>query len=96
MRSLFKPVLFDQQILRKVKKIALTPRLSKYPIKTCKRYLPVLNLFNTLTFKVHAGKRFYSLIVVQEMVGEKLGSFAPTRSIFKYIAKKKKKKKTKK
>jgi len=36
------------------------------------------------TFKVHNGKTFYQVKIIEEMVGYKLGEFAPTRKSFSF------------
>lgn len=40
--------------------------------------------FNRLKFLVHNGKHHIPLTVTEEMVGHKLGEFAPTRKPFRY------------
>ncbi len=52
------------------------------PIKTWSRASMVVPDFVGLTFLVHAGKNFATVYVTENMVGHKLGEFAPTR-IFK-------------
>ena len=43
-----------------------------------------------ITFKIHNGKSFYSLKVVENMVGYKFGEFSPTRKAFSFKKQKKK------
>jgi len=52
------------------------------PIKTWSRASMVIPDFVGLTFLVHTGKSFATVYVTENMVGHKLGEFAPTR-IFK-------------
>jgi ribosomal protein S19 len=45
-----------------------------------------------LNFKVHTGKNFVKIIPTTEMIGHKVGEFAPTREKFVFKKKKQKKK----
>lgn len=49
------------------------------PIKTWSRRSTITPDFVGLTFKVHTGKAFHDVHVTENMVGHKLGEFAPTR-----------------
>ncbi len=51
-------------------------------IKTWSRRSTILPDFIGLTFAVHNGKKFVPVYVTENMVGHKLGEFAPTR-VFK-------------
>lgn len=53
---------------------------SKKVIKTWSRRSTVLPSFVGLTFAVHNGKKFIPVFVTENMVGHKLGEFAPTRT----------------
>jgi small subunit ribosomal protein S19 len=55
---------------------------SRKPIKTWSRRSMVMPEFVGLTIAVHNGKQHVPLLVTENMVGHKLGEFAPTR-IFK-------------
>ena len=55
---------------------------SRKPIKTWSRRSTVTPDFIGLTFMVHTGRTFQTVYVTENMVGHKLGEFAPTR-IFK-------------
>ena len=52
---------------------------SHEPIKTWSRRSTISPDFVTMTFLVHNGKTFIKVYVTEEMVGHKLGEFAPTR-----------------
>jgi len=52
---------------------------SKTPIKTWSRRSTILPQFIGLNFNVYNGKKFIPVYVTDEMVGHKLGEFAPTR-----------------
>jgi small subunit ribosomal protein S19 len=49
-------------------------------IKTWSRRSTILPQFVGLTFQVHNGNKFIPVYVTEEMVGHKLGEFAPTRT----------------
>jgi small subunit ribosomal protein S19 len=59
------------------------------PIKTWSRRSTVLPDFVGLTFNVYNGQKFIPVSVNEEMVGHKLGEFAPTRSFPGHAADKK-------
>jgi small subunit ribosomal protein S19 len=50
------------------------------PIKTWSRRSTILPQFVGLTFNVYNGRKFVPVSVNEEMVGMKLGEFAPTRT----------------
>ena len=52
---------------------------SRTPIKTWSRRSTILPQFVGLTFNVYNGRKFVPVSVNEEMVGMKLGEFAPTR-----------------
>jgi small subunit ribosomal protein S19 len=51
----------------------------KEPIKTWARACTIVPEFVGVTFLVHNGKQHIKLFVTEDMVGHKLGEFAPTR-----------------
>ena len=59
------------------------------PIKTWSRRSTILPDFVGLTFNVYNGQKFVPVSVNEEMVGHKLGEFAPTRSFPGHAADKK-------
>ena len=66
-----------------MKKVQLMKKLQKKkPIKTWSRRSTIFPDFVGFTFQVHNGKNFTNVYVTDNMVGYKLGEFAPTR-IFK-------------
>jgi small subunit ribosomal protein S19 len=52
---------------------------SKEPLKTWSRSCTIIPEFVGLTFLVHNGKQHIKVFVTEDMVGHKLGEFAPTR-----------------
>ena len=76
-RSTKKGPYIDEKLLMKVQRMLKT-RVKK-PIKTWARRSVVPPDFVGLTFMVHNGKKFMPVFVTENMVGHKLGEFAPTR-----------------
>ena len=64
----------------------------KKPIKTWSRRSTIVPEFVGLNFLVHNGKKFVPVFVSENMVGHKLGEFAPTRTYFGHGSDKKGKK----
>ena len=58
-------------------------------IKTWSRRSTIMPQFVGLTFGVHNGNKFIPVSVSEEMVGHKLGEFAPTRTYYGHAADKK-------
>jgi small subunit ribosomal protein S19 len=58
-------------------------------IKTWSRRSTVTPEFIGLTFAVHNGRKFVTVFVTENMVGHKLGEFAPTRTFHGHAADKK-------
>ena len=75
-RSLKKGPYVDLKLLKKVEALGN----SKQPIKTWARSSMIAPQFIGHTFMVHNGKSFINVYVNEEMVGHKLGEFAPTRT----------------
>jgi small subunit ribosomal protein S19 len=69
---------------------------SRKVIKTWSRRSTIMPTFVGLTFAVHNGKKFIPVFVTENMVGHKLGEFAPTRAFFSHAGDKKGKVKGKK
>ncbi len=60
-------------------------------IKTWSRRSTIIPEFVGLTFAVHNGKKFVPVFVSENMVGHKLGEFAPTRTYYGHGSDKKSK-----
>lgn len=58
-------------------------------IKTWSRRSTITPEFIGLTFAVHNGRKFVTVFVTENMVGHKLGEFAPTRTFHGHAADKK-------
>jgi small subunit ribosomal protein S19 len=76
-RSLKKGPYIDPKLAAKVARLKATG--SHEPIKTWSRRSTISPEFVTVTFLVHNGKSHLKVYVTEEMVGHKLGEFAPTR-----------------
>ena len=77
-RSLKKgPYVFDR-LLKKVKLLNETGK--KEVIKTWSRSSTIFPEFVGHTFAVHDGRKHVPVYVTEDMVGHKLGEFAPTRT----------------
>ena len=58
----------------------LNQQNKKEPLKTWRRACTIVPEFVGHTFKVHNGRTFLDVFVTEDMVGHKLGEFAPTRT----------------
>ena len=85
-RSVWKGPFVDAELLKKAQKLANTGR--KEVIKTWSRRSMISPDFVGHTFAVHNGNKFIPVFVTENMVGHKLGEFAPTRNFRGHIAKK--------
>lgn len=78
-RSLKKGPFIDEHLFKKVNAIT-EGGAPKKPIKTWSRRSTIYPSFIGLTFKVHNGRKFIDVFVTEDMVGYRLGEFAPTRT----------------
>jgi|SRR6516162_10235912 len=76
-RSLKKGPHVDLRLLAKVERQQTGHR---EPIRTWSRDCTIVPDFIGHTFLVHNGRQFMKLFVTEDMVGHKLGEFAPTRT----------------
>jgi small subunit ribosomal protein S19 len=77
-RSLKKGPFVDNHLLKKVKVASQTPQ--KQMIKTWSRRSTILPDMVGLTIAIHNGRKFVPVFITENMVGHKLGEFAPTRT----------------
>lgn len=77
-RSIKKGPFIDSHLLVKVQ--AATLAKSRKVIKTWSRRSTVTPEFVGLTLAVHNGRKFIPVFVTENMVGHKVGEFAPTRT----------------
>ena len=77
-RSLKKGAFADESLLKKVD--ALNAANDKQVIKTWSRRSTIYPQFVGHTIAVHDGRKHVPVYVTEDMVGHKLGEFAPTRT----------------
>lgn len=77
-RSLKKGPYIDEKLLLKVE--VLNSAGQKKVVKTWARACTIIPDFVGHTFTVHNGNKFIPVYVTENMVGHKLGEFAPTRT----------------
>jgi len=77
-RSIHKGPFVDDHLMLKVE--AVTSSGDKRVIKTWSRRSTITPLMVGLTIAVHNGHKFVPVYVTENMVGHKLGEFAPTRT----------------
>ena len=89
-RSIWKGPFVDGYLLKKVQES--TKSGSRQVIKTWSRRSTILPQFVGINFAVHNGRKFIPVFITEEMVGQKLGEYAPTRTYYGHTADKKVKK----
>ncbi len=77
-RSIKKGPYVEKCLLDKVEKMNASGR--KQPIKTWSRRSMILPDFVGHTFAIHNGKQHVPIFITENMVGHRLGEFAPTRT----------------
>ena len=90
-RSVWKGPFVDGYLLKKAEKAHASER--REVIKTWSRRSTILPQFVGITFNVYNGQKFIPVYVSEDMVGHKLGEFAPTRTYWGHGADKKAKRK---
>ncbi len=77
-RSAKKGPFVDDHLLKKVERVKTSAK--REVIKTWSRRSMVTPDFVGLTIAVHDGRKFVSVYITENMVGHRLGEFAPTRT----------------
>jgi len=77
-RSLKKGPFVDKYLLKKVEAIKKSGK--RKAIKTWSRRSTIFPEFVGQTFSIHNGRKFIPVFITEDMVGHKLGEFAPTRT----------------
>jgi len=77
-RSLKKGPFIDEQLMKKIDE--LNSSNQKRVIKTWARRSTISPEFVGHTLAVHNGNKFIPIYITENMVGHKLGEFAPTRT----------------
>lgn len=80
-RSLKKGPYVDPKLLKKISKVT---KGDKTIIKTWARHSSITPEMVGFTFGVHNGKDHIPVLVVENMVGHKLGEFSPTRKFVRH------------
>ncbi len=83
-RSIKKGPFVDDHLMKKVAVARSTS--DRRLIKTWSRRSTITPDFVGLSFAVHNGHKFVTVFVTENMVGHKLGEFAPTRSFHGHAA----------
>ena len=83
-RSVKKGTFVDDHLMKKV--INAKESNDRKVIKTWSRRSLIVPDFVGVTFAVHDGRKFIPVFVTENMVGHKLGEFAPTRTFHGHAA----------
>jgi small subunit ribosomal protein S19 len=86
-RSLFKGPCVDTHLLKKVENAVANSE--RRPIKTWSRRSMVMPEMVGLTIAIYNGRQHIPVVINEDMVGHKLGEFAPTRTYRGHSADKK-------
>ena len=77
-RAVWKGPFVEESLIKKVEKLKNVT--NKKPIKTWSRKSTIIPDFVGFSFLIHNGRKFIPLTISEDMVGHKLGEFAPTRT----------------
>ena len=86
-RSIKKGPFIDHHLLKKVEDAVSSNNLK--PIKTLSRRSMIIPDMLGLTIAIHNGRLHIPVLISENMVGHKLGEFAPTRTYRGHVADKK-------
>ena len=86
-RSIKKGPFVEESLLAKVD--GMNNKNEKRVLKTCSRRSTIVPEFLGHTIAVHNGRQFVPVYIQENMVGHKLGEFAPTRTYRGHTSKKK-------
>ncbi len=84
-RSVKKGPAVDAKLMKKVEKVRRSGQ--KVVIKTWARASTILPEMVGLNIGVHDGRRHVPIFITENMVGHKLGEFAPTRTFRGHVTK---------
>ena len=76
-RAVWKGPFVEESLIKKVDRQKNDP--NKKPIKTWSRKSTIIPDFVGISFLIYNGKKFIPITISEDMVGHKLGEFAPTR-----------------
>lgn len=86
-RSIKKGPFVDHHLAKKIAEGLASP--TRRPIKTWSRRSMVLPDMVGMTIAIHNGRQHVPVLISENMVGHKLGEFAPTRTFKGHVADKK-------
>lgn len=81
-RSIKKGPFVDENLLKKVERMLRSGQ--KQPVKTWARASTIVPDFVGYTIAIHDGRKHIPVFITENMVGHKLGEFAPTRVFRKH------------
>ena len=76
-RAVWKGPFVEESLIKKVEK--QQNQTNRKPIKTWSRKSTIIPEFVGFSFLIYNGRKFIPLTISEDMVGHKLGEFAPTR-----------------
>ena len=79
-RAIWKGPFVEESLIKKIEK--QQNQTNKKPIKTWSRKSTIIPEFVGFSFLIYNGRKFIPLTISEDMVGHKLGEFAPTRTFF--------------
>ena len=79
-RAIWKGPFVEESLIKKVEK--QKTETNRKPIKTWSRKSTIIPDFVGFSFLIYNGKKFIPLTISEDMVGHKLGEFAPTRTFY--------------
>jgi len=88
-RSIKKGPYIEDRLLDKIRKMDASG--SKAVVKTWSRRSTITPELIGHTFAVHNGKKFIPVFITENMVGHRLGEFAPTRTFYSHAGDRKSK-----
>jgi len=86
-RSVWKAPFVDTDVLKKAERVKESGRHDV--IRIWSRRSTILPQFVGLTFGVHNGRKHIPVLVTEDMIGQKFGEYAPTRTFYGHGADKK-------
>lgn len=81
-RSITKGPFVDEKLVKKVQRMLAFGQ--RQPIKTWSRRSTITPDFVGVTIAIHDGRKHIPVFITENMVGYKLGEFAPTRTFRKH------------
>ena len=81
-RAVWKGPFVEESLIKKVEK--QQNQTNRKPIKTWSRKSTIIPEFVGFSFLIYNGRKFIPLTISEDMVGHKLGEFAPTRTFVRH------------